>query len=46
MKIFKLLEYASGSRLRETAAYAHIFLTFHEFVMLERSERTDHKNES
>jgi len=39
------LECASGSRLRETAAYAHIFMNFHGLLMHERSERTGHKNE-
>ena len=43
-KTSNLLQCASGSRLRGTAAYAHIFMTFHELVMHERSERTGHKN--
>jgi len=32
----------SGSRLRETATYAHIFMTFYGLLMRERSERTGH----
>jgi len=39
-----LFKCASGSRLRETAAHAHIFMAIHGRLCLSEVQRNGHKN--